>query len=262
MGLSGPSGVLPGFYSELLRRAQRDKNPAMRDFFDIFNHRALSLFVRAAEKYRLPLAVEQAGQEQLDSFSRTLFSLVGFGEASLRGRQAVQDTTLAFYSGHYSRLNRSAAALRQILSDYFGLPVEVEQFQGRWGRLQASEQSRMTIHPTGGSFSQLGVDTVCGSMVFNKQAGFRVIVGPLDYAQFSSFLPHSPQMAELLALTRTYAGPTLDFDVQLILKGEQVPPLRLATEAPSGAQLGWNCWLPTSAPRDDADDAAFDSEAA
>ena len=63
MGLNGPSGVLPGHYSQLVMEALRQKNTALRDFFDIFNHRALSLFARAMEKYRLPLAYERAGYE-------------------------------------------------------------------------------------------------------------------------------------------------------------------------------------------------------
>src|SRR5262249_35327517 len=58
LGLNGVSGVLPSFYSQLVSDADRDKNAAPRDFLDMFNHRALSLFVRAAQKYRLPLAYE------------------------------------------------------------------------------------------------------------------------------------------------------------------------------------------------------------
>jgi type VI secretion system protein ImpH len=69
-------------------------------------------------------------------------------------------------------------------------------------------------------------------------------------------------MAQLAALTRTYVGPALGFDVQLTLKGSEVPPLVLSPDKETGARLGWNTWLPTRAARSDASDAIFQVEAA
>jgi type VI secretion system protein ImpH len=92
------------------------------------------------------------------------------------------------------------------------------------------------------------------------QGSFRVKLGPLDYARFKTFMPDATQMAQLAALTRTYVGPALSFDVQLTLKGSEVPPLMLSPERETGARLGWNTWLPTQAPRGDASDAIFQME--
>ena len=39
--------------------------------------------------------------------------------------------------------SRSAAALEQILADYFEVPVEVEQFVGAWYRLDPDSQTRV-----------------------------------------------------------------------------------------------------------------------
>ena len=54
----GTYGALPRRYAEELRYQARNKNPAPLDFFDIFNHRFISLFYRAAQKSRLVLAYE------------------------------------------------------------------------------------------------------------------------------------------------------------------------------------------------------------
>src|SRR5258708_32299429 len=100
LGLNGVSGVLPSFYSQQVLEAFRDKNAAPRDFLDMFNHRALSMFLRAAEKYRLPLAFERAGSRGRDSISTALLALVGMRGPALQHRQSIPDETLGFYTGH------------------------------------------------------------------------------------------------------------------------------------------------------------------
>lgn len=257
MGLNGASGVLPEFYSQFIMAELRHKNTALRDFLDIFNHRALSLFARAMEKYRLPLAFERAGYENQDGITRALFALVGMAAPSLRHRQSVADSTLLFYAGHLSRSRPTALGLSQILGDYFEQPVTVAQFQGRWVELPQSEQTVLGGRTNPGRYAQLGINAVAGIRVWDVQGAFRVRLGPLDYREFSAFMPPGARMAELAALVRTYAGPALSFDVQLILKADEIPLLQLSRDEESGPRLGWNSWLPTERRKADASDAVF-----
>lgn len=251
LGLNGVSGVLPGFYSQMLLDAHRDKNLAPRDFFDILNHRAISLFVRAAQKYRLPLVCELDQSIESNTFLAALLALVGIGLPSLRHRQSVADDALVYYGGHFSRNVATAGALQQTLSDYFDRPVTVRQFQGRWVTWPEPEQTQLQTH-----YATLGTDAVLGSRVWDVQGSFRIVVGPLDYDEFCGFLPDGEQMIELAALARSYVGAVLSFDVQLILRASEIPPLKLG-----GGRLGWNTWLPTSATRADADDPIFADDA-
>ena len=260
MGLTGASGVLPTYYSEMLLEQRRGRNFAMRDFLDVFNHRAISLFVRSSEKYRLEAGFERAGRGEVDSVAALLLALIGQGDPSLQGKMAVPDTTLAFYAGHYAHRPRNAEALGRILSDYFERIVRVIQFQGRWGRLPPHEQTSLKGGPDGGLYSQLGVDAVCGSQIYDVQGAFRIVVGPMSYGEFQAFLPGSRRMAELNALIRAYVGPALAFDTQLVLSAEEIPRLALSRDPSIGAQLGWNTWLPSSRGRADADDAVFEGE--
>ena len=54
MGLTGPAGVLPLYYTELIigNGCAAERSTRCASFFDIFNHRMISLFYQAWEKYR------------------------------------------------------------------------------------------------------------------------------------------------------------------------------------------------------------------
>ena len=118
MGLTGLLGVLPRHYTELLLERGRRKDWTLRDFLDIFNHRMISLFYRAWEKYRLPIVYEAAAWRHQDSdrFSQYLFDLMGLGTKGLRGRMDVGDQVLLFYTGLLAQHPHSASALVGVLT--------------------------------------------------------------------------------------------------------------------------------------------------
>ena len=102
MGLFGLAGVLPRHYTELLLERVRQKDFALRDFLDLFNHRMISLFYRAWEKYRFPVAYERSrlsSDAHYDPFSFSLFNLIGMGTDELRGKLKSGDEPLLYYSG-------------------------------------------------------------------------------------------------------------------------------------------------------------------
>ncbi len=287
LGLTGPSGVLPRHYTELLYRLEKDRasrNPerhALRDWLDLFNHRFVSLFYRAWEKYRffIPFERGQYRQPEPDPFTGCLYSLVGLGTASLRNRLRVsvretaedgesreralariEDLTLLRYSGLLAHQVRSAAGLHAILQDYFQVPVRVCQFQGQWLLIEPGNRSRLEDN----GYNQLGLTTVVGEHVWDIQSKFRLRLGPLDYHQFLEFLPDQSPFQErkslylLIHLVKLYVGIALDFDAQLVLKKSEVPECQLEAETAFGARLGWNTWLRTDELDHDPDDAVFE----
>lgn len=260
MGLTGPSGALPRLYTEYIVRNLRDRQTAMRDFFDVFNHRMVSLFYRAATKYRLPLAFERAGPKTDDPISKVFDALIGLGTPHLKGRLPVDDQALAYYAGHFARQPRSASVLEQMLSDFFGQKVGVKQFRGQWLRIAVPDQTRLPgADVADGQYNHLGASAVIGSRTWDMQGGFRITIGPLSYEAFRSFMPGGQGYHQLVGLTRAYAGPGLDFDVQVTLAREQVPYLRLGSNLTSGREprLGWNTWLRREDEPVDRDEAVF-----
>jgi len=237
MGLTGPLGVLPHAYTELVVERIRQKDTALRDFLDLFHHRIISLFYQAWEKYRFMIAYERG---ERDRFSHHLLDLVGLGTPGLQDRQDISDDSLIYYSGLLSLNTRSAAALEQILTDYFEVPVAVEQFVGAWYPLDAENQCH--IGDEAEWSDQLGWGAVAGDEIWDLQSRIRIRLGPLAFRQYRDFLPGESGWRELRALARLFTRGEFDVEVQLVLDRREVPPCELGDPAEAAPQLGWSTW--------------------
>jgi type VI secretion system protein ImpH len=238
MGLTGPLGVLPLYYTELLIARVRVKDEALCDFFDIFNHRMISLFFQAWQKFRFTVAYERG---ERDRFSHHLLDLVGLGTEGLQNRQPVSDDSLIYYAGLLGQWPRSASALRQVLTDYFAVPVEIEQFAGSW--YQLDQETQCSFEDDGSSSEQLGLGAVVGDAIWDQQSSVRVRLGPLSLTEYQDFLPNGTAYKPLCGLLGFFAGAEFDFEVQLVLKREEVPACELGAEEGARPQLGWVTWM-------------------
>lgn len=243
MGLTGPGGVLPEHYTDLLLQRIRIKDYALRDFLDLFNHRTISLFYRACIKYRHQFSFGRFENDN-DAFSMALRCLAGMGGDHIRRHPDVPDETYQYYSGRFAGRLRPANGLEEMLSSYLGVGVSVQQFRGHWLTLADEERTVLSSGPErSGYYNRLGMDTILGEKVWDVQSRFRLRVGPLDNEAFDALLPCGEALKELCSITRAYVGPEFDFDVQLVLRGEQVGHCRLRGKDSEGAALGWNSWL-------------------
>ncbi len=233
LGLTGSSGVLPHYYSETVIDRDRKKDRTLRDFLDLFHHRMLSLFYRAWKKPRLPVRYEDA---QMVAY---LESLVGLNSPSLRDRQDVDDRTMLYYAGLLGPESRSAVGLEQMIGDYFGVPAVVEQFAGAWYALADGEMCRFENEFD--ESTALGSGTVVGDAVWDQQSRVRVRLGPLTMEEYRQFLPGEAGYQRLRTLTRFYSRDQYDFELQLVLRKDEVPQCEL--EDNDTIQLGWTTWM-------------------
>jgi type VI secretion system protein ImpH len=238
MGLTGPAGVLPYFYTELILERLRAKDRSLEAFLNIFNHRSISLFFRAWQKYRFP-ATYSSGER--DRFTHHLFDLIGMGTQGMLGRQAIADEALLHYVGLFGMQTRSAIALESILRDYFEVPIEIEQFAGDWYRLSANAQCRLDEEEE--PAQQLGTGAIVGDEVWHQQSRARIRIGPLSLEQYRDFLPDGSAFEPLKAITRFFSGDELDFEIQLILRREETPGLQIDLDSAEAPRLGWVTWL-------------------
>lgn len=253
MGLVGPSGVLPLVYSDFLLDRIRARDRTMLEFFDLFHHRIISLFYQAWEKYRFWVTYERDEQDRMSGY---LLDLIGLGTPGLTNRQSVGDTSLIFYTGLLSMLPRSALALEQFLSDYFDVPISVEEFGGSWYPLSPQDICQFADPAT--EAEQLGFGVVVGDAVWDRASRAKIRVGPLKLDQYTDFLPGGNAHKPLEAVTRFFTNGELIFEVQLILDRDSVPRLQLGINSDSPPTLGWLTWMNLAQPRtEDPGDTLF-----
>jgi type VI secretion system protein ImpH len=278
--------VLPRHYTELLIRLEREvkgsERYALRDWLDLFNHRLVSLFFRAWEKYRFYIPFERGeyALREPDAFTRCLLSLVGLGMPTLRDRLrvaclpasesrgeprvlgCVDDLALLRFGGFLSHRPRPAVSLEALLQTYLQLPVQVQQFQGQWLQLDPASQTSLG----GQNLGAMGRNVVVGDRIWDVQGRIRIRLGPLGYQRFAEFLPDRSPVPErkgiyLIAhLVRLYVGPEVDVEFQLILRAEDVPQCQLGEAPGMGARLGWNTWSRGLPAARHADEAVFEAE--
>lgn len=249
IGLTGPLGVLPYHYTLTVADRLRERDRTLRDFLDLFHHRIVSLFYRAWEKVRFTVVYER-GEE--DPVTRHVADLVGIGLRAPSERPGLRRDTLLFYAGLLLPQQRSALALEQLLGDFFGVPVEIEQFVGGW--YVPARENQCVVTDDERAAGRLGLGALVGDAVWDRQVKVRVRIGPLAREAYQEFLPGGGAYHELRELTRFFGGEAFDFELQLVLAREQVPPCVLGTDDGEALPLGWNTWIRTAPFGRDPDD--------
>jgi type VI secretion system protein ImpH len=264
MGLTGPSGVLPRYYSEIVTQTLRGRSTALRDFLDMLAHRFVAFFARAGMKYRPARAADAALLRPVvipDSVTQTLLALTGYGTPHLAPRLAAGTEPLLHYAGLFALRPRSADRLGALISDWLGMPVEVVEFAGAWLSLPPDQRTRLSAN---GAWCRLGIDAAAGVRAWDPQARIILRIGPLDLKGFQRLLPDRVTLNRLVSLVRAYVGYELGFAINPVLAAQEVPPLLLTATADPPPRLGWNTWIPSPGhgviSRNDAADAVFEAE--
>ncbi len=264
MGLTGPSGVLPRYYSEVVTQTLRARSTALRDFVDLLAHRFVAFFARAGAKYRPARTAEIAGQRgssRHNAVRGVLLALTGYATPYLTERLTAGEEAVLHYAGLFAMRPRSAERLAAMVSDWLGMRVEVIEFAGAWLTLPSDQRTRLSAH---GPWCQLSLDATAGVRAWDPQARIILRIGPLDLGRFEQLLPDRLALHRLVSLVRAYIGYELGFAINPVLAARDVPPLRLDATADPPPRLSWNTWVPGPGGglllRTDAADAVFEAE--
>jgi type VI secretion system protein ImpH len=251
-GLFGPQGPLPLHISrEAFSRARHSSDPTLADFCDLFHHRLLALYWRAFAKARP--AIEQDRPEK-SRFRNRVGAVAGLAAPAFFGRSALPDNFSLFAAGLLALQTRPPEAITRLVALFFAVPVKVREFVGAWLDIPPHAQTRIGV--VRGN-SRLGQNIVVGSRIYARHHRFRLILGPLSLIQFLDFLPNRDARTKLNAMVRQVPGIDIDWDVQLVLRRDQVPRTTLGITT----RLGWTSWLDTRQRDCDGDDLILQGNA-
>lgn len=243
-GLFGPNGPMPLHITEYVKsRIHNNHDKTLSRFADIFHHRMIGFFYRARANTEPTFNFDRPLN---DKFSNYTGSLLGIGHSTLLKRDALPDLAKLHYAGYLSHHVKNADGLKAIISDFFKLPVNLQQFVGEWLDIEHSDLSRLGRSP---AISTLGMSAVLGRRVWGCQNKFRLVFGPLTLEQYESLLPSGERLRKLIAIVHNYLGYELQWDVNLILKSNEIKGVKLG----GSSRLGWSSWLGKRISLNDAD---------
>lgn len=241
-GLTGSVGALPYVYSELSNVNTRFQKSALKDFFNIFNHRSLSLLYKAWKKYRFHIQKEKYENDtrtESDSYTSLLSAISGLADTEQINSTGLSANTLLSYTGLLARQVRSAQGLSSLLSQHFLMNIQVEELVARW--VDLDKEVRSQIRGTSPQANnQLGSTCILGSKTWLAQPFFRVLVISPTEQEFASLTPSGSLLQSLQLLTQLYAGVEFAFDIEIRIPATVLPRSQLNGKSQLKPILGWN----------------------
>jgi type VI secretion system protein ImpH len=243
-GLFGPNGPMPLHMTQYARdRYRNHRDSTFVAFANMLTHRMMSLLYRAWCTGQPAPSFDRTD----DPMARKVAALAGYHGKALRDRDAMPDLAKLHFAGHLAQAARNPEGLVSILSAFLGVPVKLQQFVGSWLDLEPDDQWQLGQRVT------LGRGTSIGQRVWTRAAKFRLRIGPLSLEDYERLLPGGASQARLQSIIRNYVGDSLDWDVNLVLAGDEVPRASLGGRT----RLGHTSWIKT---RPDADDIRPDAK--
>jgi type VI secretion system protein ImpH len=239
IGLLGASGALPLHDTErAAARTSAGADESWQPFVDLLSNRVVGLFYEAWGKYRVEHGLDTRARDDLLPLLSAFSGLrpASFGPA--RPYASIQAEVAGFYAGLLRTRPIAASTVQRVLSEYFGVPVRVEEFVGAWDPVPEKMRSTLGVtNPT------LGFGAALGSRLWRNDLRVRLHIGPLDEEKAKGFLPHGPSHCALQDMVRLFAVPSVQYEVRLLLDEPCLKPLTLRTKGQDRKRLGWNSFL-------------------
>lgn len=237
LGMLGPNGAVPLHVTEIVReRVQAKRDNTLANFLDLFHHRALTHFYRAWGQSQSAIGLDR---EQDETFTAYVARLVGDEPSEVQGSALPPHARWANAS-HRVRAARNPDGLVASLSHFFGVPVDLQEYQMQWMPLEPQDECRLGVPRLS---SLLGQGAIAGGVVPDRQNRFRLVIGPLSLDGYLRLTPQGSatgkDLPTLIELVRSFIGFEFVWEVELLIDTAAAP----ATQLGGDTRLGWSSWM-------------------
>jgi len=224
MGLYGTSSPLPTFYTE---RIMGHENDELKQFYDLFNHQAISLLYEAWGKYRFT--------QHFSSFSNSLLALWGVGQNQLAALKYLKMPQLISIAGLLACRLSSIELLTQALKTLFDdVDVDILPLQGVSVDIPVDQLNCLGLNNI-----NLGESLVLGAEVVDcNEISIGIVLKASS--KLDQWLPGERNNAMARELIELLLDTPVNYEIKVqvtdSLAGNTVMGL-------SDCDLGWNCCL-------------------
>jgi type VI secretion system protein ImpH len=241
IGLFGPEGPMPLHLTKwMLERASNrwfagdqsgaTADRAFLDFANALQHRMIGFYWRAWADLRPEIQHAHGDGGAVGAMVRAL------GGTGLGGPEVASDTATHARLRHATSLFQRVESPRRLveyLSSEIGHPVELIEFIGVWNDIPEALQTRL-----GQASSRLGSDATVGARFFDRVNRAEVRLGPMSYDDYLGFFDDPAIRHRLKQALQFVSGGSMQFDVRLMLEGQEVPAPKMAE-----VRLGQSTWI-------------------
>ena len=253
-GMMGSYGVLPDYDCSMLTTGVKENDQSISDFFDIFNHRLLSLECLSWLRKRPCLTMACQFQNdycnqsafQLDNPWLDVKDLVDHSSyhtfLNALGGYVQNESMVSNYLRTHAIFLRfrplSVDTIKSVLNGFFDFRTQVVPFVSSYYHLPKEELSYLSSSTH--SMSSLGKNTMLGSRVCMRTNECQLKIGPLDYETFSKLLPGESLYISLKEMVANLFSASIQVNVLLMLRADEIPCARIGG---SKTRLGLNAWF-------------------
>ncbi|MCG9595580.1 type VI secretion system baseplate subunit TssG [Vibrio sp. Isolate25] len=234
LGLHGSSSPLPSSYTEKLAGRDDEDNP-VKQFFDFFHNRHISLVYRVWKKYRYHI---QYLSDAKDPFSGRMLHLLGLSSVMQEAEVSELDRAkLLSYVSQLSTRTRSPKLISGIVAHYFSLQnVTVDEWIYRRVAIHQSQRNKLN-HMN----CVLGHDLHLGKTLPDLVGKFHLRIEDIDFSTYQTFLPGRGNYKTLIGLMQFILRDPLAWDLIMKVKLDTIPKNELGRG--EGNLLGQTVWL-------------------
>lgn len=232
-GMLGVNSPLPLHFVEyIFNRKHQFGDDTWVAFINLIQHRLLQLFYEAWKNAQIVTSLEKQNENK---FSNYVASLIGLQQQVKKPFETnISMYSKLYYAGFLFGQKASPKNITSVISQYFDVPCKLFQNIGKWVLVDKTD-----IQALGNQKNMLGQGVFLGNRIFDAMSHFRLSLGPLTYNEYCSFFADRDNAKKIKEWLEVFIGIEYEWDIQLILKRDEVPKLGLNAKQ----RLGQTTWL-------------------